>query len=74
VASAEEHAALIEPLRELSPRFELVTPIPHAALQQMFDESAPWQILGYEKALYLDDLSDAVIDLMVEQFPARCRS
>jgi FAD/FMN-containing dehydrogenase len=65
-ASAEEHAALIAPLREMAPQFELVTPIPHAALQQMFDESTPWQILGYEKALYLDDLSDDVIDLMIE--------
>jgi hypothetical protein len=46
-------------------------PIPHAALQQMFDDSAPWQILGYEKALYLDDLSDAVIDLMIEQVPRK---
>lgn len=70
-ASAEEHAALIAPLRELAPQFELVTPIPYVGLQQMFDESAPWGILGYEKALYLEDLSDAVIDVMIEQLPGK---
>ena len=70
-ASAEDHAELIAPLRELSPLFELVTPIPHAALQQMFDESAPWGIRAYEKALYLEDLSDDVIDLMLEFLPRK---
>jgi hypothetical protein len=69
--SAEDHAAQIAPLRELAPQFELVTPIPYVALQQMFDESAPWQILGYEKALYLDELSDAVIDLMIANLPRK---
>jgi FAD/FMN-containing dehydrogenase len=70
-ASAEDHAAAIAPLRELSPRFELVTPIPYTGLQQMFDESAPWGIHGYERALYLDDLSDAVIDVIIEQLPGK---
>ena len=50
-ASPEEHA----------PLFELVTPIPYVALQQMFNDSAEWGLLGYERALYLDELSDAAI-------------
>ena len=41
----------------MTPLFELVTPIPFVALQQMFNASAPWGMLGYEKALYLDELS-----------------
>jgi FAD/FMN-containing dehydrogenase len=65
--SAEEHAAIIAPIRKtLAPLFEFVTPIPYVALQQMFNESAPWGILAYEKALYLDKLSDAAIAVIAE--------
>lgn len=70
--TAEEHARLVAPIREaVPPLFELVTPIPYANLQQMFDESAPWGILGYEKALYLDELTDAVIDVFTEHLPRK---
>jgi hypothetical protein len=65
--SPEEHAALVQPVRDALPALvELVTPIPYVALQQMFDEGAPWGILGYEKALYLEEMSDAAIDVIVE--------
>lgn len=37
----------------------------------MFDEAAPWEILGYEKAIYLDSLTDDVIDIMIERLPAK---
>jgi FAD/FMN-containing dehydrogenase len=69
--TAEEHAKIIAPLQDLKPLFELVSPIPHVALQQMFDESAHWGILGYEKAVYLDSLTDDVIDIMIERLPAK---
>ncbi|MEO7943448.1 MAG: FAD-binding oxidoreductase [Marmoricola sp.] len=69
--SPEEHAELVAPLREMSPLFELVTPIPHVALQQMFDESAPWGILGYEKAIYFETLTDSVIDILAERLPQK---
>jgi FAD binding domain/Berberine and berberine like len=68
----EEHERAIRPIRDsMPPLFELVTPIPYANLQQMLDESAPWGILAYEKALYLDDLSDAVIDAFTDFLPRR---
>jgi hypothetical protein len=68
----ESHAALVAPIREaLSPLFELVTPIPYAALQQMFNASAPWGILAYEKALWLDDLTDGAVDVIAEHFPKK---
>ena len=68
----EEHERAIRPVREtMAPLFELVTPIPYANLQQMLDESAPWGILAYEKALYLDDLSDPVIDIFADYLPRR---
>jgi FAD/FMN-containing dehydrogenase len=66
------HAQLIAPVRDaLSARFELVTPIPYANLQQMFDPSAPWGILGYEKAVHLDELTDGAIDVIVEHQPRK---
>ena len=39
--SAEEHAAAVAPLRARNPLFELVTPIPHVALQQALDNAEP---------------------------------
>ena len=61
------HARLIAPIKEaLEPIVELVTPIPYTALQQMFDESAPWDMYSYEKAVYLDDLTDGAIDAILE--------
>ena len=44
----------------------MVTPIPYVALQQMFDESAPWGMHAYEKAVYLDELTDGAIDVILE--------
>lgn len=70
--SPEDHAGLVAPLREaVKPLFELVTPIPFVALQQMFNASAPWGTFGYEKALYLDQLSDAAIAVVQEHAPGK---
>jgi FAD/FMN-containing dehydrogenase len=69
--SAEEHAAAVQPLRDRGPLFELVTPIPYVALQQMLDESAPWGARGYEKALNLMELSDGAIDVVLERLPLK---
>ena len=68
----EEHAAAIAPIRQaVQPLFELVTPMPFVALQQMFNDSATWGLLGYEKALYLDELSDAAIEVIAEHVPKK---
>jgi hypothetical protein len=72
LASPEEHAALVSPIAEaITPMFEMVTPIPYVALQQMFNPSAPWGTLGYEKAVYLDEMSDGAIDAIVEHVPKK---
>ena len=66
------HAALIAPIREaLTPIVELVTPIPYVALQQMFDPSAPWGMHSYEKAVYLEELTDGAIAAILEHQPAK---
>jgi FAD/FMN-containing dehydrogenase len=69
---AETHAGLIEPVRQaVPPLIELVTPMPYTALQQMFNGSAPWGILAYEKAVYLDELSDDAIEVILEHQPKK---
>jgi FAD/FMN-containing dehydrogenase len=70
--TAGEHQAIVAPIRErVTPLFELVTPMPYVALQQMFNEFAVWGTLGYEKALYLDELSDAAIAVIGEHVPKK---
>jgi FAD/FMN-containing dehydrogenase len=71
--SPEEHAAAVAPLRALGPLFELVTPVPYVALQQMLDAGSPWGIRAYDKALNLDELSDDAIRVIVDAV-ARKRS
>ena len=67
LASEEHHAGLIEPIRAaLSPTVDFVTPIPYVGLQQMFDESNPWGLHSYEKAVYLDEMSDGAIEAILE--------
>ncbi len=67
-----DHARLVDSVRStLEPQFDLVTPMPYAGLQQMLDESAPPGIFGYEKAVYLPSLSDAVIGVAMEHLPGR---
>jgi FAD/FMN-containing dehydrogenase len=70
--SPEEHAAMVSPAREnLTPLFEFITPLPYTMLQQMIDASAPWGILAYEKACYLDELTDGAIAVIAEQLPRK---
>jgi FAD/FMN-containing dehydrogenase len=66
------HARLAEHVRTaLPPLFEFVTPIPYVELQHMLDESAPWGILAYEKALYVDGLSAEVITAITDRVPGK---
>jgi FAD/FMN-containing dehydrogenase len=72
--SSQEHAAAVAPVRaKIPPLFELVTPIPYVALQQMFNDSATWGTLGYEKSMFLDGLPDAAI-AVIGEFASRKRS
>jgi FAD/FMN-containing dehydrogenase len=65
--TAGQHAALVDRVRAaLPPLFDFVSPLPYTALQSMLDDAAPPGILAYERALYLDDLTDAAIAVMTE--------
>src|SRR3954447_3339079 len=69
---ASAHAELIAPVTQaLTPIVELVTPMPYVALQQMFDEAAPWGTYAYEKAVYLDELTDGAIAAILEHQPKK---
>jgi FAD/FMN-containing dehydrogenase len=70
---AEEHAVAVAPLRELNPLFDLITPIPYVALQQLLDDANPWGGLAYDKGLNLDELSDGAIEVFLT-WMARKRS
>jgi FAD/FMN-containing dehydrogenase len=70
--SAQEHAALIAPIRDaLPPLFEFVTPLPYVELQKILDESTPWGIHAYEKSLCLRELSDGAIAVLTEHVPLK---
>src|SRR5204863_289054 len=70
--SPEQHATLVQPILDtLPPLFHFVTPIPYTEVQKMLDESAPWGILAYEKAIYLDELTDGAIAVIADQMPRK---
>jgi FAD/FMN-containing dehydrogenase len=67
-----EHAELVDRIRrERPPLVEMVTPIPYAQLQQMFDEANAWGLLAYDKAIYVKELSDDVIAVVADQLPRK---
>jgi hypothetical protein len=55
----------------MQPLFDVVTPMPYVALQQMLDDGNPWGTRSYTKGLYLDVLPDAAIDALVARLSAR---
>jgi hypothetical protein len=63
LGSAEEHTAGAERIREeLPPLFEVVTPMPYVALQQLFEEAGAWGLFGYEKGIQISTISDGAIE------------
>ncbi|WP_336204979.1 FAD-binding oxidoreductase [Nonomuraea sp. LPB2021202275-12-8] len=66
--SAEHHAAALAPIRQaLKPLFEFVAPMPYTQLQSLLDESAPWGVMGYERALDLPSLPLEARSVICEQ-------
>lgn len=69
---SDGHARIAQHVRDaLPPLFDLVAPLPYVELQKLIDDSVPWGILAYEKALYLDSLTDEVIDVIAEYLPRK---
>lgn len=55
----------------LPPLFEVVTPMPFVALQQLSDEAAAWGFHDYEKGAYFPELTDGMIAVLGEYAPRR---
>ena len=70
---SEEGERYVQPLRELgTPLLDLSAQRPFTAVQQMFDVYLPkGEMLNYWKSLYLDGMTDDVIDRLVEVFNER---
>jgi FAD/FMN-containing dehydrogenase len=67
-----QHAALAQQVRSaMPPLFEMVTPMPYTAVQQLLDEANAWGRFNYEKSTYLPDLSDEAIDTITEHVPQK---
>ena len=68
----QEHQDVLAQLAQAGPRlFEFATPMPYLALQQMLDEANAWGNYDYDKACYVEDLTDGVIDTIVEHVPRK---
>jgi hypothetical protein len=68
----EQHAAVVEEVRrDCPPLFDFVTPMPYTGLQQMFDEANCWGQHYYEKSAYIGEITDDVIDVLVEHLPRK---
>lgn len=64
----EEGERVLRPLRSFGPPLvDLIGPMPYPALQRMLDPSAPPGLQNYWKSGYLDRISDALIDLLVDR-------
>jgi FAD/FMN-containing dehydrogenase len=66
----QEHRAVLDRFRSaVPPLWEVATPMPYVVLQQLVDESNAWGQYYYDKGLYLEDLTDDVIEALVEHVP-----
>jgi len=65
-----EGEQIIQPLREKfgPPLLDRIAPMPYTTLQSMTDDEFPPGRRTYWKSSFLNDLSDEVIDLMLENF------
>jgi hypothetical protein len=67
---ADDAERAIKPFRDLGPAVDLIEPIPYPELQKLFDEDLPYGIRCYQKAGYTAELSDVVIDVIMEHTSA----
>ena len=55
----------------LPPLWELITPMPYVALQQILDEANGWGFHTYDKGTYLEDLSGEAIEVVADHLPRK---
>jgi FAD/FMN-containing dehydrogenase len=70
--SADQHHQVMTRIRQaLPPLWELTTPMPYVALQQILDEANAWGFHTYDKGTYLEDLSDETIEVVASHLPRK---
>jgi FAD/FMN-containing dehydrogenase len=61
----------IQPLREFGPpSADVIGPMPYPVLQSLLDDTAPKGMQNYWKSAFVDDLSDAAIEVLVARAAA----
>jgi hypothetical protein len=65
----EKAEELFRPMRALKPALDLVGPLPHPAVQSMFDALYPPGLQWYWKADFFSEISDAAIDAHMKHGP-----
>ena len=63
----EEGESMVAPLRKLEPALDIVQEVPYVVQQTLFDEAAAPGMPRYWKSGYVSELSDDLIDVMIEQ-------
>ena len=72
--SPDDATSALKPIKDFgTPIVDHLGPLSYTALNQMLDPSFPKLAFNYWKSCFIDELSDAVIAILVEQF-ARCPS
>lgn len=67
-----EHAAALARIRaSLAPAWEMISPMPYTALQSMLDEANAHGQFAYDRSVYLEDLGDEAIDVLLAQVPRK---
>jgi FAD/FMN-containing dehydrogenase len=67
-----EHQHAVDRIRTaLPPLFDHVTPMPYVELQQLLDEAAGWGFYVYNKAAYVEDITDELIEVLAEHAPRK---
>ncbi len=70
--SPEQHAEVLEQARTgVPPLVDFTSPMPYVELQKMLDEANAWGFFAYDKGCYVEELSDGVIDALVEHVPQK---
>jgi FAD/FMN-containing dehydrogenase len=70
--SAGQHHQVLARIRQaLPPLWELSTPMPYLALQQILDVANAWGFHTYDKGTYLEDLSGEAIEVVTSHLPRK---
>lgn len=68
----DQHDEVLSRAREaVPPLFEFAAPVPFMMVQTMIDEANAWGQYDYDKGADFEELTDDVIDVIVEHFPRK---